>query len=130
MNEVLVFLAAPTVMCLVLAVIHCYLGLHVLARGVIFVDLSLAPVASFGATLDVHGCERLFGPPPRIATRIIADLQAMGYTAQIGLATNPSLAAVASALAASRTAEAECLAAAGAEARARAAIARPRAATA
>jgi zinc/manganese transport system permease protein len=45
------FLAAPTVMCLVLAVIHCYLGLHVLARGVIFVDLSLAQVASFGATL-------------------------------------------------------------------------------
>lgn len=37
-------------MCLVLAVIHCYLGLHVLARGVIFVDLSLAQVASFGAT--------------------------------------------------------------------------------
>lgn len=38
-------------MCLVLAIIHCYLGLHVLARGVIFVDLSLAQVASFGATL-------------------------------------------------------------------------------
>jgi zinc/manganese transport system permease protein len=38
-------------MCLVLAVIHCYLGLHVLARGVIFVDLSLAQVASFGATV-------------------------------------------------------------------------------
>ncbi len=50
MQEVLIFLAAPTVMCLVLAVIHCYLGLHVLARGVIFVDLSLAQVASFGAT--------------------------------------------------------------------------------
>ena len=51
MNEVVLFLAAPTVMCLILAVIHCYLGLHVLARGVIFVDLSLAQVASFGATL-------------------------------------------------------------------------------
>lgn len=37
-------------MCLVLALIHCYLGLHVLQRGVIFVDLSLAQVASFGAT--------------------------------------------------------------------------------
>jgi zinc/manganese transport system permease protein len=38
-------------MCLVLAGIHCYLGLHVLARGVIFVDLSLAQVAALGATL-------------------------------------------------------------------------------
>lgn len=51
MNEAVAFLAAPTVMCVVLALIHCYLGLHVLARGVIFVDLSLAQVASFGATL-------------------------------------------------------------------------------
>ncbi len=45
------FLVAPTIMCLILAIIHCYLGLHVLSRGVIFVDLSLAQVASFGATL-------------------------------------------------------------------------------
>lgn len=47
------FLAAPFVMCLLLAGIHCYLGLHVLARGVIFVDLSLAQVAAFGATLAI-----------------------------------------------------------------------------
>lgn len=51
--EALSFLAAPFVMCLVLAGIHCYLGLHVLARGVIFVDLSLAQVAAFGATLAI-----------------------------------------------------------------------------
>ena len=50
MNEAVIFLAAPTVMCFILAGIHCYLGLHVLARGVIFVDLSLAQVAAFGAT--------------------------------------------------------------------------------
>ncbi len=37
-------------MCLILAGIHCYMGLHVLARGVIFVDLSLAQVSAFGAT--------------------------------------------------------------------------------
>lgn len=52
-NEVISFLAAPFVMCLLLAGIHCYLGLHVLARGVIFVDLSLAQVAAFGATIAV-----------------------------------------------------------------------------
>lgn len=51
--DVLQFFAAPFVMCLVLAGIHCYLGLHVLARGVIFVDLSLAQVAAFGATLGL-----------------------------------------------------------------------------
>jgi len=48
--DALSFLIAPFCMCLVLVGIHCYLGLHVLARGVIFVDLSLAQVAAFGAT--------------------------------------------------------------------------------
>lgn len=51
--EAFLFLSAPFVMCLILAGIHCYLGLHVLARGVIFVDLSLAQVAAFGATLAI-----------------------------------------------------------------------------
>lgn len=51
MTDVLLFLAAPSAMCIILAGIHCYLGLHVLARGVIFVDLSLAQVAAFGATV-------------------------------------------------------------------------------
>ena len=50
MNEAFMFLAAPSAMCLVLTGIHCYLGLHVLARGVIFVDLSLAQVEALGAT--------------------------------------------------------------------------------
>ena len=51
--EAIRFLAAPLVMCLILAGIHCYLGLHELARGVIFVDLSLAQVAAFGATIAI-----------------------------------------------------------------------------
>lgn len=51
--DALQFLAAPFVMCLILAGIHCYLGLHVLARGVIFVDLSLAQVAALGATIAI-----------------------------------------------------------------------------
>jgi nucleotidyltransferase/DNA polymerase involved in DNA repair len=53
----------------------------------------------FGATLDVHGCERLFGPPATIATAIGAALAACGYSARIGVAANPSLAAVAAAVA-------------------------------
>ncbi|HTK93624.1 MAG TPA: metal ABC transporter permease [Verrucomicrobiae bacterium] len=43
-------LALPFLACLVLTGIHVYLGLHVLARGVIFVDLALAQVAALGIT--------------------------------------------------------------------------------
>jgi zinc/manganese transport system permease protein len=43
-------LLLPFLACLVLAGIHAYLGLHVLARGVIFVDLALAQVAALGMT--------------------------------------------------------------------------------
>jgi zinc/manganese transport system permease protein len=41
----------PFLACLVLTGIHVYLGLHVLARGVIFVDLALAQVAALGITM-------------------------------------------------------------------------------
>ena len=45
------FLALPFVACLVLTAIHVYLGLHVLARGVIFADLALAQTAALGITV-------------------------------------------------------------------------------
>ena len=38
----------PLVACLIIVAIHSYLGLHVLAREVIFVDLALAQVATLG----------------------------------------------------------------------------------
>ena len=44
-------LAIPFLACLVLTGIHAYLGLHVLARGVVFVDLALAQVAALGIAL-------------------------------------------------------------------------------
>jgi zinc/manganese transport system permease protein len=37
-------------MCLVLTGIHAYLGLHVIAREVVFVDIALAQIAALGAT--------------------------------------------------------------------------------
>jgi len=55
------FLAAPFVASLILTGIHAYLGVHVVERGVIFVDLSLAQIAALGATIaiamgmDPHG---------------------------------------------------------------------------
>ena len=50
-EQMIQILAAPFAVSVILVGIHCYLGLHVLARGVIFVDLSLAQVAAFGSTL-------------------------------------------------------------------------------
>src|SRR3954471_16727797 len=49
----LAFLAAPFVASLILTGIHAYLGVHVVERGVIFVDLSLAQIAAFGATIAI-----------------------------------------------------------------------------
>jgi zinc/manganese transport system permease protein len=39
--------------CLVLAGIHAYLGFHVIKRGVIFVDLSLAQMAALGVAVAI-----------------------------------------------------------------------------
>src|SRR5947208_15770998 len=50
-TSVLAFLAAPFAASLILAGIHAYLGVHVVERGVIFVDLSLAQIAALGATI-------------------------------------------------------------------------------
>ena len=49
--QIVEFLAAPFVASLILTGIHAYLGVHVVERGVIFVDLSLAQIAALGATI-------------------------------------------------------------------------------
>lgn len=46
-------LEPPFVACLILTGIHCYLGIHVVTRGVIFVDLALAQIAALGASVGV-----------------------------------------------------------------------------
>ena len=43
----------PLVACLVIVAIHSYLGLHVIAREVIFVDLSLAQMAALGSAVAI-----------------------------------------------------------------------------
>src|SRR5438094_1839577 len=50
-TSMLEFLAAPFAASLILTGIHAYLGVHVVERGVIFVDLSLAQIAALGATI-------------------------------------------------------------------------------
>jgi len=51
--EMFMFLLAPFVASLILTGIHAYLGVHVVERGVIFVDLALAQIAALGATIAV-----------------------------------------------------------------------------
>ena len=59
--DVLVFLATPFVASLVFTGILSYLGVHVVERGVIFVDIALAQIAALGAAIailfgmDAHG---------------------------------------------------------------------------
>lgn len=55
----------------VLTGIHVYLGIHVLARGVIFVDLALAQVAALGAALGL-----LMGAEPESNGTYLASLAA------------------------------------------------------
>src|SRR5690349_20131384 len=50
-TSMLAFLLPPFVASLILTGIHAYLGVHVVERGVIFVDLSLAQIAALGATI-------------------------------------------------------------------------------
>ena len=49
--DLLSFLIVPFVAGLILTGIHAYLGVHVVERGVIFVDLSLAQIAALGTTM-------------------------------------------------------------------------------
>jgi zinc/manganese transport system permease protein len=49
--DILSFLLLPFLAGLVLTGIHAYLGVHVVERGVIFVDLSLAQIAALGTTV-------------------------------------------------------------------------------
>ncbi len=59
--EILEFLKWPLLASLIITGIHAYLGVHVVERGVIFVDLALAQIAALGATMailvgmDPHG---------------------------------------------------------------------------
>jgi zinc/manganese transport system permease protein len=48
--DLLALMWMPFLMCLVLTGIHAYLGFHVIAREVVFVDIAVAQIAALGAT--------------------------------------------------------------------------------
>ena len=64
--DTLSFLLAPFIASLILTGIHAYLGVHVVERGVIFVDLSLAQIAALGTTIAV--LVRIRSARPWVAT--------------------------------------------------------------
>ncbi len=53
MFELLDLLLAPFAACLIIAGLHCYMGIHIVQRGVIFVDLALAQMAVLGTTVGI-----------------------------------------------------------------------------
>src|SRR4051812_30143917 len=62
----------PLVACLVIVAIHSYLGIHVIAREVIFADLSLAQMAALGSAVAI-----LAGSQPDSSS---AFIYALGFT--------------------------------------------------
>jgi zinc/manganese transport system permease protein len=60
MMDALQLLWIPFVAAVLLTAIHTYLGIHVLARNVIFVDLALAQIAALGASVAF-----ILGHPPQ-----------------------------------------------------------------
>ena len=44
------WMLAPLLACFILSITHVYMGIHVVSRKVIFVDLALAQIAALGAT--------------------------------------------------------------------------------
>jgi len=70
--DILTFLAATIIASLILTGIHAYLGVHVVQRGVIFVDLSLAQIAALGASVAI-----IYGADPHTATSYWVSL---GFT--------------------------------------------------
>ncbi len=53
MSQFLHVMTLPFLACLVLTGIHAYLGLHVIEREVIFVDLALAQIAALGSSISL-----------------------------------------------------------------------------
>lgn len=71
-------LIVPFLACLILTLMHAYLGLHVLERNVIFVDLALAQMAALGGVLAA-----MFGINNALITYLIALFCALAGAAVI-----------------------------------------------
>ena len=73
MSDILDLMIGPFVACMLLVAMLAYLGIHIIAREVIFVDLSLAQMAALGSTSAL-----LFG---------VAPDSSLGYAFSLGFTT-------------------------------------------
>ena len=76
--DILDLLIWPFIACLVLTGIHCYMGIHVVGRGVIFVDLAMAQIAFLGSAtalfaLGWMGSQAEVGGPPGLTYEVAAN---------------------------------------------------------
>ena len=76
--DALTYIQLPLLECLVLVGIHSYLGIHVIRRKVIFVDLALAQLAALGATVGF-----LFGIMPETPAALIFSIIFVGAGAAV-----------------------------------------------
>jgi zinc/manganese transport system permease protein len=80
-SDLVALMWAPFLMCLVLTGIHAYLGIHVIAREVVFVDIALAQIAALGAAaaslvgIDAdHPLSYWFGLAATLAGAVVLSL--------------------------------------------------------
>lgn len=84
MSDLFILLPALS-LCALLILTHTYLGLHVLSRGIIFVDLALAQVAALGVAvalmlgMDAHGRHRGFRARGAAVGNPLAEARARAF---------------------------------------------------
>lgn len=69
------FMLQSLVACLLLSVILSYFGVHVVTRGIVFIDLALAQISSVGAVFGL-----LIGQDPRVCAMVFTLLGAIGIS--------------------------------------------------
>src|SRR5882724_2590875 len=75
--EILQFLILPFLASLILTGIHAYLGVHVVERGVIFVDLALAQIAALGATAAIIAMSKATGETEHLKDMLVGNILAV-----------------------------------------------------
>jgi len=80
MVEFFSIMGAAIVACLLLAAIYVYFGIHIVRRGVIFVDLALAQVAAMGTTVAFLAGYPLEGGVAYVFSLLFAFLGSVVFT--------------------------------------------------
>jgi len=78
--DTLLFLLPAFALTTLLILTHTYLGLHVLARGIIFVDIALAQIAALGASIAFLMGETVHGASGQIFSFAFTLTAAFGFT--------------------------------------------------